>query len=145
MTAEPASPAPASHVHYDDLDPTVCWRLATRVGVGRVGFVYDGEPMVLPVNCAVIDEKVVFRTDGHSMFHDLGAGTRVAFEADHIDEVAESGWSVLMRGRLWDVDDPALTERLEALPTHPWAPGHKDRWMVIVPDHVSGRSITRHS
>lgn len=144
MTSAPTSVSPAPHVNYDDLEVGVCWRLVTRAGFGRIGFVYDGEPMVLPVNCAVIDDKVVFRTEGHSMLHDLGPGTKVAFEADHVDHVAETGWSVLVRGALWDVDDPAFAARLEALPTHPWAPGVKDRWMVVVPTHVSGRSITRH-
>lgn len=132
-------------VNYDDLEVEVCWRLITRVAIGRVGFVYDGEPMVLPVNCVAIDGNIAFRTAGDSMLHNLGEGTRVAFEADHVDPVAESGWSVLVRGNLWEVVDEAARDRLAALPTHPWAPGPIDRWMMIVPTVVSGRSITRHS
>ncbi len=131
-------------VNYDDLEEAVCWRLITRVAVGRVGFVYDGEPMVLPVNCVVIDDSIAFRTAGDSMLHELGDGTRVAFEADHIDPVAESGWSVLVRGNLWKLVDEELRSRLIGASTHPWAPGPKDRWMIIQPSVVSGRSITRH-
>ena len=37
-------------VNYDDLEEAVCWRLVERAFVGRVGFVFDGEPFVLPVN-----------------------------------------------------------------------------------------------
>ena len=131
-------------VNYDDLEESVCWRLINRVAVGRVGFVYDNEPMVLPVNCVVMDGNIAFRTAGDSMLHNLGDGARVAFEADHVDPVAESGWSVLVRGNLSELADDELRARLTADSTHPWAPGAKDQWMVIVPSIVSGRSITRH-
>jgi nitroimidazol reductase NimA-like FMN-containing flavoprotein (pyridoxamine 5'-phosphate oxidase superfamily) len=131
-------------VNYDDLEEAVCWRLVDRVPVGRVGFVFDGEPFVLPVNCVVVDGKIAFRTAGDSMLHTLGDGARVAFEADHVDPVDESGWSVLVRGNLWEVVDEELRGRLVGTPTHPWAPGPINRWMIIVPSVVSGRSITRH-
>ena len=131
-------------VNYDDLEESVCWRLVNRVVVGRVGFIYDDEPMVLPVNCAVVDGNIAFRTAGDSMLHNLGEGARVAFEADHVDPVAESGWSVLVRGNLWELNDEALRAKLVEGTSHPWAPGTIDRWMVIVPSVVSGRSITRH-
>jgi nitroimidazol reductase NimA-like FMN-containing flavoprotein (pyridoxamine 5'-phosphate oxidase superfamily) len=132
-------------VNYEDLEEAVCWRLVSRVAIGRVGFIYDGEPMVLPVNSMLTEGKIAFRTAGDSMLHELGDGELVAFEADHVDPVAESGWSVLVRGNLWAVDDAALLERLASAAAHPWAPGPKDRWMVIEPTKVSGRSITRHS
>lgn len=131
-------------VNYDDLEESVCWRLISRLAVGRVGFVFDGEPFVLPVNCVVVDGKIAFRTAGDSMLHSLGDGVRVAFEADHVDPVAESGWSVLVRGDLSEVADEELRTRLAEDPSHPWAPGPIDRWMIIVPVVVSGRSITRH-
>jgi nitroimidazol reductase NimA-like FMN-containing flavoprotein (pyridoxamine 5'-phosphate oxidase superfamily) len=136
---------PGAVVNYEDLEESVCWRLVSRVAIGRVGFVYDGEPMVLPVNSMLIEGKIAFRTAGDSMLHELGDGEVVAFEADHVDPVSESGWSVLVRGHLWEVTDQALLDQLAASPTHPWAPGVIDRWMAITPSKVSGRSITRHS
>ena len=135
----------SSHVvNYDDLEEAVCWRLVSRVAVGRVGFVYDDDPIVLPVNCVVVDDKIAFRTAGHSMLHALGDGVKVAFEADHVDPVTESGWSVLIRGNIWEVVDDEVRNRLIGAATHPWAPGPKERWMMIVPSAISGRSITRH-
>ena len=131
-------------VSYDDLEESVCWRLVSRVAIGRVGFVYDDEPIVLPVNCVVVDGKIGFRTAGDSMLHELGTGVRVAFEADHVDPVAESGWSVLVRGNLWEVTDHEFRRQLIESGNHPWAPGPIDRWMMIVPSVISGRSITRH-
>ena len=131
-------------VNYEDLEESVCWRLITRVAVGRVGFVFEDEPFVLPVNCVAIDGNIAFRTAGDSMLHTLADGVRVAFEADHVDPVAESGWSVLVRGNLWEVVDENQCDRLAGAGTHPWAPGPIDRWMIILPTVVTGRSITRH-
>jgi nitroimidazol reductase NimA-like FMN-containing flavoprotein (pyridoxamine 5'-phosphate oxidase superfamily) len=131
-------------VNYDDLEEAVCWSLVNDAVVGRVGFVFDGEPFVLPVNCAVVDGKIAFRTAGDSMLHTLGDGARVAFEADHVDADDESGWSVLIRGELQEVVDEELSDRLAGTAMHPWAPGPIVCWMMIVPSVVSGRSITRH-
>jgi uncharacterized protein len=132
-------------VNYDDLEEAVCWRLVERAFVGRVGFVFDGEPFVLPVNYGVVDGKIAFCTAEDSMLHSLDDRARVAFEVDHVDPVAESGWSVLVRGNMSEVVDKELRGRLVASSTHPWAPGPIHRWMVIVPSVVSGRSITRHA
>ena len=148
-TSQPSTAADIAGQHdyfvtYEDLVEPVCWRLISRVAVGRVGFVFDGEPFVLPVNCAVVDGKIAFRTAGDSMLHTLGGGVRVAFEADHVDPVAESGWSVLVRGNLWEVSDEEMRRRLIGATNHPWAPGPIDRWMIIFPSVVSGRSISRH-
>jgi uncharacterized protein len=131
-------------ISYDQLVEDVCWRLLARSSFGRVVFCQDGEPGALPVNCAVIDQTIVFRTSADTTFFDLTHGSRVAFEADHTDHVAESGWSVLARGTLHEVTDVAEIEALSSLPVHAWAPGARDRWMRIVPDNVTGRTISRH-
>ena len=107
-------------------------------------FCQDGEPGALPVNCAVADRTIVFRTSADTTFFEFSHGSRVAFEADHTDHIAESGWSVLVRGTLHEVTDPAEIDALASLPVHPWAPGTRDRWMRIVPDNVTGRTISRH-
>lgn len=131
-------------INYDDLDEAVCWRLLSGGGVGRVAFVYDGEPVILPVNFGVTSENVVFRTGDRSMLHELGNGTLVAFEADETDHVAQSGWDVLLKGHLWDVEDESTVPHLDELAVRPWVPGSHDRWMRIVPIAVTGRMITRH-
>ena len=131
-------------ISYDELVEDVCWGLLSRSTFGRVIFCQDGEPGALPVNCAVSDRTIVFRTSADTTFFELSHGSRVAFEADHTDHIAESGWSVLVRGTLHEVTDAAEIETLAALPVHPWAPGQRDRWMRIVPDSVTGRTISRH-
>ena len=74
----------------------------------------------------------MFRTSADATFFEFIHGSRVAFEADHTDHIAESGWSVLVRGTLHEVTDPAEIDALGTLPVHPWAPGRRDRWMRIV-------------
>ena len=106
----------------EELDEPSCWRLLSRAGFGRVGLLHDGEIVVLPVNAAVVDRRVVFRTADESMLA-AGDGTTVAFEADHTDRVAESGWSVLVRGRLVDVTERPETAAWHELTVRPWLPG----------------------
>jgi uncharacterized protein len=132
-------------VTMDVLATDVCWRLLARTRFGRVGFVVDDEPAVLPVNCGVLDRQLVFRTHRDATLGRLAGGTTVAFEFDHADPMAESGWSVLVRGSIWVVDDSDELARLTELDNlHPWAPGVKDRFMKIVPTKITGRVISRH-
>ncbi|HEY5877090.1 MAG TPA: pyridoxamine 5'-phosphate oxidase family protein [Ilumatobacteraceae bacterium] len=128
----------------DVLDESTCWRLMSRSGFGRLGFMHGDELMVLPVNAAVSENRVVFRTTHDSMFARVGDGTKVVFEVDQTDRVAESGWSVLLRGRLWDVTGRPETATWQELSVHPWAQGARDRWMAIEPTAVSGRRVLRH-
>jgi nitroimidazol reductase NimA-like FMN-containing flavoprotein (pyridoxamine 5'-phosphate oxidase superfamily) len=131
-------------VTTNELDIAMCWRLLARAWVGRVGFADRDGPVVLPVNCAVSDGAVVFRTGQETALYALGAGTPVAFEVDHTDRVAEEGWSVLVRGHLWEMIDPDERAKLRDYPLHPWVEGVKDRWMKIVPSAVTGRITGRH-
>jgi nitroimidazol reductase NimA-like FMN-containing flavoprotein (pyridoxamine 5'-phosphate oxidase superfamily) len=130
-------------VWIDDLDDGVCWRLIGSCRVGRIGFTSRGEPVVLPVNYVVDDGTIVFRTAQTSMLEALGGGAAIAFELDGSDTFAETGWSVLVRGRAAEVTDERLRAELDGLPLHPWAPGARDRWIRIRPTAVTGRAISR--
>jgi nitroimidazol reductase NimA-like FMN-containing flavoprotein (pyridoxamine 5'-phosphate oxidase superfamily) len=130
-------------VSMDELDTDVCWRLLARTRFGRVGFVADGELRALPVNCGVLKRQVVFRTGSETTLGRLVGGSSVTFECDHTDPVAESGWSVVVKGHIWRVDDANELARLSEFDVHPWAPGVRDRWMKIIPTQVTGRVITR--
>jgi len=127
----------------EELDEVTCWHLLSRAAFGRVGFVHGDEVMVLPVNSAVKDDRVLFRTASETLLAAAGNGSVVAFESDHTDQVAESGWSVLVRGRLWDITDAPETATFHELTVRPWAPGLRNRWMSIEPTAVTGRRIQR--
>ena len=131
-------------IRMTELDEETCWRMLARAAVGRIGFADGDEIVVLPVNAAIEDRRVIFRTAAGSSLAARGNGAQVAFETDDADRVAESGWSVLVRGRLWDVSDAARTQGWNDLAVHPWAPPPHDRWMAIQPRLVTGRLIERH-
>jgi nitroimidazol reductase NimA-like FMN-containing flavoprotein (pyridoxamine 5'-phosphate oxidase superfamily) len=126
-----------------ELDEETCWRMLARASVGRIGFVDGDDVVVLPINAAVHKRRVIFRTTAGSSL--AGAqGAKVAFETDHTDQVAESGWSVVVRGVLRDVTDDPEVETWRSSMVHPWAPPPRDRWMMIEPHVVTGRMIERH-
>ena len=84
---------------------------------------------------------VVFRTDPGSKLDAATERESVAFEVDAIDEATRTGWSVVVRGTLAEITDPAQLKRLRALPLYPWAPGEKSRYVRVRPVSVTGRRI----
>ena len=55
----------------------------------------DGVPAAFPVNFALLDDDIVFRTAPGTKLSAALEGAVVGFEVDRIDPVFESGWSVL--------------------------------------------------
>ena len=83
------------------LSPAECRLLMGSVPVGRVAFVVNGPPLVLPVNFTLMGEEIVIQTATMSPLAELArAGRLVSFEADDIDEASRLGWSVLCHGRV---------------------------------------------
>ena len=130
-------------IFVDELDEETCWRLLARAGFGRIGFSHDGVVTILPVNATISERRVVFRTAEGSSLAAAGHGSVVAFEADHTDRVAESGWSILVRGTLWDVTDRPETAGWNELLVRPWVAPPRNVWMVIEPSGVTGRTVRR--
>ncbi|MEV6211611.1 pyridoxamine 5'-phosphate oxidase family protein [Kitasatospora sp. NPDC051914] len=118
-----------------------CWdRLGTH-GVGRIALQGEPYPMVLPVNYTVDGRTLAYRTSDFGAAASA-AGTAVAFEVDHVDDRRSTGWSVLVGGRAERVDDPGAEQQLAALATtEPWAGGHRNLWIRIVPATVTGREV----
>ena len=131
---------PIDHAGLEVLPFESCLRLLTAVSVGRVGFVADGEVVVLPVNFVMDGKDVVFRTGTGSKLSSAEVGTPVAFEADNYDDITRSGWSILVRGRAEVVEDHAELGRLSRLGLYPWASTLSHPfWIRIRPTSVTGR------
>lgn len=109
--------------------------------VGRIGFVADGKPVILPVNYVFHEGSIVFRTDPGAKLGAAAGGEQVAFEVDAIDVDWREGWSVLVQGRAEEVVDDDDLERLQALPLRPWGPGSKASYVRIMSTEISGRRI----
>jgi nitroimidazol reductase NimA-like FMN-containing flavoprotein (pyridoxamine 5'-phosphate oxidase superfamily) len=128
-----------------ELEEDVCQQMLARCNFGRVAF---GDPdvglTILPVNCLYSEGNLLFRAQAGSALDRLGGGHIVAFEADDADPIAESGWSVLVRGTATHVRDSERIAALAETATHPWAPGRRDRWIEIHAQQITGRIIRRH-
>ena len=119
-----------------------CLRLLAGQKVGRLGFVVDGQPIVLPVNYAVQGEIVVFRT-GEGAKLEAAHGTKVAFEVDDVDVDAGSGWSIVILGVADEIPAPGdwFDESLRAGAGPTWIPAPTDHYVRITPRVISGRRL----
>ena len=121
------------------LEPAECLRLLGSVKLGRVGLCGTAGPQILPVNHTLLDGNIVFRTELYSVLADGTRDSIVAFEADELDDLMRSGWSVLVVGRAEHVEDPSEIADIFARMGQPWAPGLRPLVARIVPSQVSGR------
>jgi nitroimidazol reductase NimA-like FMN-containing flavoprotein (pyridoxamine 5'-phosphate oxidase superfamily) len=120
----------------DMIDSDECLRLLRSRRVGRLGIVVGGEPLILPVNYAVTGATIVFRSAPGSKL-DMGPRAPACFEVDEFDESMSAGWSVLIAGRLEEID----AGEVAGTAVTPWAPGERDHWMRLVPRRVTGRRV----
>ena len=93
--------------HMEELDDTECRKLLAERHLGRLAIPDFGGPVIFPVNYVFDQDLVVFRTDPGSKLDAATERESVAFEVDAIDEATRTGWSVVVRGSLADITDPA--------------------------------------
>jgi nitroimidazol reductase NimA-like FMN-containing flavoprotein (pyridoxamine 5'-phosphate oxidase superfamily) len=111
--------------------------------VGRLAFVHDGGPVVLPVNHRVDGTTIVFRTTWGSKLQVARAAGAAAFEVDDFDPGTRTGWSVLVRGTVSAVYEAHDIERYQALGVPAWTGIDSDSvWAALRPDEITGREIT---
>ena len=125
----------------EHLSVTECWKLLSESTVGRVAVLVDSAPEIYPVNYAIDDHKVLFRTDPGSKLRGLAKSPSVCFEIDAMNVVECTGWSVLVKGWATVLTDPEDVRRAAALPLDLWALGDKTHWIRIHPVEVTGRRI----
>jgi uncharacterized protein len=135
--------APSVDGHLEELAEEECRLLLRLAAVGRIGFVVDGFPVVLPVNYRMLSDElglwIVLRTQrGNSID---GAPEHVAFEIDGIDHTHKQGWSVLVRGVLHRLDHNEVELFSKWFDPRPWP--HEDRtsWLAIKPQSFTGRRL----
>ena len=140
MSASP--PAEPRRGQVRELTRTECFELLADEQLGRVAVTDERGPVVFPVNFVLDRHTVVFRTGPGTKLHAASQGRRVCFEADGTDAATRTGWSVLVRGEITEVTDPAELARLRELPLRVWAPGDRDHYVRILPAVLTGRRIT---
>lgn len=119
-----------------------CRELLAAGVVGRAAVCTPSGPHIVPVNYAVYEESVVFRTAPYSVLGTYGWNSQLAFEIDHVDYERQLGWSVVATGRGAMVED---REELTAIRTfwnpRPWAGGSRLLYVRLHWDHLSGRRL----
>jgi len=129
----------------EELSRAECLRLLATASIGRISYTRQALPAVEPVNFGLQDGAIVIRTDAGGK---LAAATRlavVAFEADDLDPVLRSGWSVTVIGRCEEVTEAGDVAGLDQLGLESWAPGTRNHFIRIVPGIVTGQRLSRPS
>jgi nitroimidazol reductase NimA-like FMN-containing flavoprotein (pyridoxamine 5'-phosphate oxidase superfamily) len=127
----------------EHLDRDECLRRLARHqhGIGRLAVIEGGRPTIIPVNYALVEDHVVFRSSpGSKLDAALGAGG-AAFEIDDVDEAGRTGWSVVVRGRLEVVTNRHQLMLLAATQLAPYVPTTKEHWIMLHPSTITGRMI----
>lgn len=114
--------------------------LLTAGGIGRVVFTTREGPESVPVNFAVYEGAVVFRTAPHSVVAQQ-VGRTVGFEVDRLDEALSQGWSVLVSGTARRVANPAIIARMRAV-IEPRAGSERHVYVTVDPSRITGRRIS---
>jgi nitroimidazol reductase NimA-like FMN-containing flavoprotein (pyridoxamine 5'-phosphate oxidase superfamily) len=133
----------------EHLDEAECLRLIAPGGIGRLAYTGRYGLTVLPVNYALHEDTILFRTAYDSPTdEDLRTGIadaeyKVAFEIDEIDPAAREGWSVLVRGSAHHVDSVAERASVRESGVEPWAGGDRELFVRVIPTSITGRRVRR--
>ena len=126
-----------------ELPEEECLALLGTTTVGRIAFVDDRGQQLVPVNFAVMDGAIYFRTLPNGFLSSLAKGhADVAFGVDHQD-VFRDGWNVTVRGSAREVEDRATINQV--LGNHrlkPWAGGVRPLVIKITPTSIAGRRVS---
>jgi len=127
----------------DALSEDECRVLLGSSAVGRIAFVVDGLPIVLPVNYRLLSDgsgaRILLRSrPGRAIDR---APEQVAFEIDGIDHAHRQGWSVLIGGLLRHLDPDEVQRLSDEFDPTPWPQFERTTWLAITPRTVTGRRL----
>jgi nitroimidazol reductase NimA-like FMN-containing flavoprotein (pyridoxamine 5'-phosphate oxidase superfamily) len=122
-----------------ELSEEECWELAATQPVGRIAWTAAAGPMVVPINFAVQDSRIVVHTSAYSELVREADDSVVAFEVDEYDPVTRSGWSVVFRGRARVAFHAPPGDRLPDVDS--WADESRRMTMTVDVHEVSGRRV----
>jgi nitroimidazol reductase NimA-like FMN-containing flavoprotein (pyridoxamine 5'-phosphate oxidase superfamily) len=114
-----------------DLTENECWQLLASMSLGRIVFTQHALPAIRPVNHLTEDATIIIRSHPGSAITAPAAadGAIVCYEADQIDPVRHTGWSVIATGPARMVTDPAAAARYQNC----WNRGQPGRWTTSSP------------
>lgn len=119
------------------LSETECWDLLGGVQLGRLVTSVDGNPAIFPVNFAVQNRTIVFRTAEGTKLVGAAMNDNVLFEAD--DHNSVEGWSVIVAGSARSLRSAEEVAEAERAQLKTWTAGEKAHVIRIRPRSVTGR------
>jgi nitroimidazol reductase NimA-like FMN-containing flavoprotein (pyridoxamine 5'-phosphate oxidase superfamily) len=126
-----------------ELRPDDCRRLIMNGGVGRVAFQSASGQHIVPVNFQLDGDSVVFRTRPDTELGRVAPVPEAAFEVDELDVDAQSGWSVVAKGRIDVIPDDFETAaiRFFGKDPRPWASGARRLYLRLTWRELTGREL----
>ncbi|MCD7100805.1 pyridoxamine 5'-phosphate oxidase family protein [Pseudoclavibacter sp. 13-3] len=113
------------------------WQLFAANTLGHLGFIVNDAPEVLPVNYAVHDRTILFRTAPGTKLFGVTANPKVAFQTEQYTETG--GWSVVAKGSAEVLTSNSALEAAEQAGLRPWVPTVKENVVRIVVSEIAGR------
>jgi nitroimidazol reductase NimA-like FMN-containing flavoprotein (pyridoxamine 5'-phosphate oxidase superfamily) len=123
-----------------ELTQAESWQLLGSVSLGRIVFTQHAMPAIRPVNHLIDDETIIIRSHLGSAITGRAAdgdGAVVCYEADELDPVRHTGWSVIATGMARLIRDPAAITCYQQL-LEPWVAGQMDYVITIKPRIITG-------
>jgi nitroimidazol reductase NimA-like FMN-containing flavoprotein (pyridoxamine 5'-phosphate oxidase superfamily) len=130
-----------SNASLQPLTRDECNALLRGARYGRVVYTDRALPACTPVNFAVDGSSIVFRTTPGSRLAVATDDNVVAFEVDRIDELMETGWTVVVTGTASAITTTSELLRADRLGLAPWAAGRREHWVRLTPGIVTGRRL----
>lgn len=124
-----------------ELDRAESLELLAAKKVGRIGFLAEQGPVVLPMNYVLAGDHIIVRTVAFGVVARSAIDQKVAFEVDDVDDFLEAGWSVLVTGAGTLLTDDQLQQLKSGASADPWAEGPRTLFFSIACDQVSGRRL----
>jgi uncharacterized protein len=123
------------------LDRVECLEFLPTKKVGRLGYVTDDGPRIVPLNYTTTPDSIVVRTLAYGEVARSAVDQQVAFQIDDIDEFLQTGWSVLVVGTAKLVSVEELKQIMSVGGPEPWAGGPRTLFLRIPLTTVTGRQV----
>jgi len=123
------------------LDRVECLNHLPTKQVGRLGYVTDDGPRIVPLNYTVTANSIIVRTLAYGEVARCAIDQRVAFQIDDLDEFRQTGWSVLVIGTARLISVEELKQILYVGAPEPWARGPRTLFLQIPLTTVTGRQV----